>query len=386
MNIVINTLALNKIKAGMGNYIVNLVKEVIAADKKKENNYFIYISKRNKEYFTDAIIRIPGNVFFILVPNIFLNYLGKIFFEQCIIPLDLVRRKIDVYHSPGFSLPLLSLSNKTKNIVTIADMTFFSHSQHHMTLKNIYFRWIIPQSIKKADGVIAISESTKKDILSYIPSSQEKIRTIYLGVDQSFKKERNKSMQNIEEENNVLKKYGIEKDYILYVGVLEPRKNIKGLLHAFAEVKKKNKKICLVIVGKKGWKYESIFALVKELRLEADIIFTNYVIDKDLYFLYARAICFCYPSFYEGFGLPVLEAMTVGCPVITSDNSSLKEIAKDACILIDPYNKNEITCALKDIINDKKLRNELKIKGKKRANDFSWQKMAQETLCLYKEF
>jgi len=274
----------------------------------------------------------------------------------------------------------MSLSTKTKYVVTIADLTFFSHSKYHVGLKNIYFQWIIPRSIKKADAVIAISENTRQDICNHFKDVADKTTTVYLGVDDKFKRDK---AGDSSQRDTVLNKYRIKSDYILYVGVLEPRKNIIGLIRAFGKINKLDKNITLVIAGKRGWMYEQIFILVKQLQLEKQVIFTDYVDDEELYWLYNEAICLCYPSFYEGFGLPVLEAMAVGCPVITSNNSSLKEIVKDAGILVDPHNQKEIYVALKSIIENKKLRNKLKIKGKQRAENFSWQKMGKETLCLY---
>ncbi len=361
----------------MGNYIFHLIKEVIAADRKKENVYHLYISRRNKEYFKEVLSL--ENVSYSVIPNLFLSYVGKVFYEQCVIPIQLVQKKIDVYHAPGFALPMISMSRKTKYVVTIADMTFFSHSQYHLGFKNIYFRWIIPKSIKKANAVIAISENTREDICTHFKNAKEKTKTVYLGVDENFK--RKKANKNASKK--VHDKYNLSGGYVLYVGVLEPRKNIEGLLQAFNEIKKTNKKIKLVIAGKTGWMYEQIFSLVKELRLNEQVTFTGYVDDEELYWLYREAICLCYPSFYEGFGLPVLEAMAVGCSVITSNNSSLKEIARGAGILVDPHNQKEIVAALTNVIENKKLRTELIIKGKQRAEQFSWKKMGEETLSLY---
>lgn len=374
MRIAINTLALYQTKVGMGRYIVELVNRVPVLDM--ENNYLIYISAENKKFFTIK----SRNVILKEVPKMFTLPILKIVWEQSILPLLLVKEKINLYHAPGFVLPVLK-SKKTKYVVTIADMTFFTHPEHHLQKKTYYFRALIHYSLKGADKIITISENTKNDILSLFPISPQKIRAIHLAADDIFT---DRTRVVVKQENEILQKYNIQKPYLLFVGMLEPRKNITGIFHAFEMLDEQHKKeIKLVIVGEKGWMYQHIFNYVTEHKLENNVIFTGYVPDDELPVLYKNAICFLYPSFYEGFGIPIIEAMASGCPVITSNTSSLKEIAGNAAVLVEPNDTNAINKAIVEIITNKKKREELRIKGKKQAKNFSWQTMAEKTKEVY---
>ena len=366
----------------MGKYIVELVNRVPKNDP--ENEYIIYVSSANKHFFNYSNISNISkfsktslqNVKLKQVLGIFSNPILKIFWEQVILPFSLWKEKIDVYHAPGFALPFIHIK-KMKNIVTIADMTFFSHAMYHTFLKKMYFKQVIPYSLKKAEKIITISENTKLDILKEFSISEKKIEPIYLGVDEIF------SPREKEICISILKKYGVEQPYILFVGMLEPRKNIPGLINAFAALENKNQK--LVIVGKKGWLYEKIFAQVKKLNIENEVRFTGYVPDEDLPFFYSSATCFVYPSFYEGFGIPILEAMACGCPVITSKNSSMQEIAGDAALLINPNSVESITKAMERIMQSPKIQHELKEKAQKQAKKFNWDIMALKTIEVYKK-
>jgi glycosyltransferase involved in cell wall biosynthesis len=362
MRIAINTLALYKTKVGMGRYIVELVNRVPKQDTK--NKYLIYVSEKNRKFFTCS----EENITIKLVPKIFSSPIGKIIWEQLFLLSSLQKNKIDLYHGLGFVLPLWKRS-KTKFLVTIADMTFFSHPQHHTFLKQVYFRFMIPRTLKNADKIITISKNTKNDILSHLNINAKKIENIYLAADSIFRPQKKEVWKKIKE------KYQIKNDYILFVGMLEPRKNIPGIIKA--------KDLTLVIVGKKGWLYEEIFALVKSLKIQDQVIFTGYVPDEDLPALYKGAKCFVYPSFYEGFGIPIIEAMACGCPVITSKNSSMEEIANAAAITIDPNQPEAIAEAIKTIINNDKEREKMKKLGILHAKKFTWDTMARETMQLY---
>ena len=174
------------------------------------------------------------------------------------------------------------------------------------------------------------------------------------------------------------KKFGIKRDYILFVGTLQPRKNIERLVEAFSKLK--NKELELVIVGKKGWQYEEILAAPSKFGVSERVKFLDFVENKDLPSLYKNALCFVLPSLYEGFGLPVLEAMKFGCPVLTSNVSSLPEAGGDAAIYFDPTSAEDIAKSLQLVINDEGLRKEMIKKGYNQVKKFSWEKTAKETL------
>ncbi len=357
----------------MGKYIVELVNGVPKNDK--QNKYIIYMSKENKSFFniTEENIEIKK------IHTIFSSPIGKIIWEQFFLPFSLWNNKIDIYHAPGFVLPILRLS-KTRFIVTIADMTFFSHPQYHTFLKQYYFQLMIPLSLGRADKIIAISENTKKDIIKITKINPDKIKIVYLAVDHIFTSKREKM------DIKILEKYNIQKPYILFVGMLEPRKNLPTLLKAFAKIKQtKQSNLSLVIVGKKGWLYDEIFALVNKLKLQSKVIFTGYIPDLDLPALYRSAMCLVYPSFYEGFGIPIVEAMACGCPVVTSNNSSMQEIAGSAAIMIDPNNINEITESMVIYISDVDERKKRSKLGYREAKKFTWKQMVNKTLDVYRQ-
>lgn len=353
----------------MGRYIVELVNRLPRDDP--QNTYCFYVSQKNKSYFSFT----EKNIIIKTISPLWYFPFLKILWEQIFLPFSLWRNNIQVYHSTGFTLPFFK-PKKIKHVVTIADMTFFSHSIYHIWWKVWYFRYMIPYALKKADRVITISESTKEDILKMIKISSKKIKSIYLGVDAHLTPQKERGQQKR------LEKYSITRPYILFVGMLEPRKNIMGLIRAYAQVKEKDSHH-LVLVGKKGWKYEDIFMTVKELGLQNMVHFLGYVPDEDLSSLYSSATCFVYPSFYEGFGIPVLEAMACGCPVITSNNSSMKEIAGNAAVLIDPENKEAIADAIELVISNKKEQERMRKAGLLHVKKFRWETMAQETKNLY---
>jgi glycosyltransferase involved in cell wall biosynthesis len=228
--------------------------------------------------------------------------------------------------------------------------------------------------------IIAVSENTKKDILNFFPFLEEKkIRVIYEAADDHF---------TVIQDEKILagcrQQYHLPPEFILCVGTLEPRKNLVTLLNAFSNVSQK-KDIPLVITGKKGWKYKEIFKTFSNLRLEKKVFFTGYVYQEDLPALYNLATVFVYPSIYEGFGLPPLEAMQCGCPVITSNVSSLPEIVGDAAIKVNPFSVKALEEAIYKLVSNPELRKDYIHTGLKQAEKFSWDKCAQETFQVYQE-
>lgn len=279
---------------------------------------------------------------------------------------------INILHLPVYfeNIPYL---RKGKNILTIHDVVpLIDHNISNNGLVD-YFH-TLKKEISKIDMFIAVSEHTKKDIIKHLDVPEHKIRVIYEAADESYR--------YVQDHSIIKNKYGFDK-YILFVGTLEPRKNIPNLIKAFSKLKSCDYK--LVIVGKKGWKYEEIFKLVESLSLSDRIEFLGYISDKELPALYSAATLFVYPSLYEGFGLPPLEAMACGSPVIVSNKSSLPEVVGDAGILIEPEDIDGIADAMKRIIQQPLLRKELSEKGLQQAKKFSWTRCAQETIGIYRE-
>jgi glycosyltransferase involved in cell wall biosynthesis len=233
-------------------------------------------------------------------------------------------------------------------------------------------------SIKKADIIIAVSYSTKRDIINYFEIKEEKIKVVYPGVESRFRPIRN--IKEYRLRNNLPSKM------ILNVGTLEPRKNVVTLIKAFKKLRKlgfKNYK--LVIAGDKGWLYKPIFDEIKSSGLQKEVLFLGCVKDEDLPILYNCADVFVYPSFYEGFGFPPLEAMACGIPVITSNTSSLPEVVDNAGIMVDPDDVNSLCNAMYNVLKDKELWHQMSKKGLERAKLFSWKETAKKILEIYDE-
>ena len=368
MKIAINALGPSKVKAGIGNYLANLISELSIIDK--ENRYIIFASSNNILFYRNE------NKNFKIVDIGFWanNKLLRILWEQLILPLHVVDYKADILFSPGFVCPLVKTS---KNVTVIHDMTFFSHPYVHTFFKRIYFPFMIKQAVKKSEKIIAVSNNTRKEIIKYTHIAEEKIAVTLLAANKF-------PVAEIADEKKLLKeKYGIDSDYLLFVGMIEPRKNIRLIIDSFNKIEDDNLK--LVIVGQKGWMTEELFERIGADNLEKRVIFTGFVPDEELSVFYKNARTFLYPSLYEGFGIPVLEAMSEGCPVITSNISSLPEVAGDAAILIDPENSKELSDAINKISNDSKYREELTEKGFDNAKKFSWEKTAKQTLSIFEE-
>lgn len=293
---------------------------------------------------------------------------GKFLWSQFFLPLNLYfQGKIDIFFSPAHYTPRFC---PVPTVVTIHDLSFLYYPNDFLK-RDLYklVNWT-KNSIRKSKKIFAVSQTTKKDIINEYKIDEDKIEVIYNGYEKHIKIKGGTSKFKSE----------FNKPYILYVGTLQPRKNIGTLINAFAKFHQKYPNFELTIAGKKGWMYKNIFNHVIDLGLEKNVFFTDYVSDKQLAFLYKNAFCFVLPSFYEGFGIPLLEAMSFDCPVISSFSSSLPEIGADACLYFDPKNSNELSEKLTELKENNHLRNELIKNGKKQVKNFSWNTCAEQTL------
>jgi glycosyltransferase involved in cell wall biosynthesis len=286
-------------------------------------------------------------------------------------------RKFDLVFNPCHAMTYFYFSIPC--VVLVFDLTPVLFRDTHSVQSNFVHKYILPRTLRNADKIIAISQNTKNDLIKHFNIPEDKIRVVYLAVNNNYKPVSNEEVKRVKD------KYNPNSPFILYVGTLEPRKNIVRLIDAFHRLKQKEIPHKLVIAGKKGWKYENIFGEIEKLKLKDDVIFTGYVSDEDLPALYNAADLFVYPSIYEGFGLPPLEAMACGTPVITSNTSSLPEVVGGAGIMVDPYNIDELSNKMQEVLTSKNLRKELSEKGLKRAKMFSWEKCAKETLEVFED-
>lgn len=346
---------------GVSVYTQNLIESLKKLDTENEFIFF-FSSLRQKSPVPES-----KNFKF---PPLFLEVLWN---RLHVLPVERFIGKIDLFHTSDWLEP----PAQCPKVTTIHDLTVlkypesFSKKGGHDIVENMKRKLEIVK--KESKLIIAVSESTKRDIVQLLGIPESRIRVIYEAANDIFNNKLTKD--NLE---NVKEKYGIEGKYILAVGTREPRKNLQRVLEAHDLLISKHPDIQLVIVGKYGWG-EDQSSIINN---QSSIKLLGYVPREDLPALYSGAEAFVYPSLYEGFGLPVLEAMASGCPVVTSNVSSLPEIAGDGAILVSPQKSDQIRDGIEEAI---KNRETLIAKGKKRARDFSWEKTAKETLNVYKE-
>lgn len=298
---------------------------------------------------------------------------GPILWSQVFLPVALfLGAKPDVFLAPAHYAPRFC---PCPTVVTIHDLSYFYHPQEFLK-KDLHklTNWT-SYSLRHAAKIIAVSKNTKKDIVKFYDIHTDKINVIYNGY---IEKKKN------EHEHNAIRAANIESiiktRYFLYVGTIQPRKNIEKLIGAFDTFAKKAPDYKLIIAGKKGWLFEKIYARAERMVKAEKVIFAGYLLESDLSMLYEHAHAFVLPSLYEGFGIPILEAMSAGCPVLCSNTSSLPEVGGDACLYFNPHDTMDIVNKMTQIVEDKTLRDDLVIKGKERVKLFSWKKCGEETL------
>lgn len=290
------------------------------------------------------------------------------------IPVEWFTGPVDIFHSTDFVLPPI---RQARTILTVHDLTFMRLPQCFEAGLRVYLNKVVPRSIERADLVLADSQSTKNDLIELLGVSPDRIEVVYAGVEGRFR-----PMEGEMALQRVKKRYGLDFPFILTVGTLEPRKNFTGLIEAYALMRDKGRK--LVIAGGEGWLYDEIFARVEQLGLEGKVIFPGFVADEDLPALYNLAELFVFPSLYEGFGLPPLEAMACGTPVITSDRPSLPEVVGEAGFMVEATDSQGLAEAMERVLMDEDLRREMGEKGLKQAEKFTWEAAAEKLLEVYK--
>ncbi|OQA52450.1 MAG: Mannosylfructose-phosphate synthase [candidate division WS2 bacterium ADurb.Bin280] len=355
MKIAIDTQTTLGQPTGFGFYVSNLVENL------KENgaqNEFVLISPDTSKDFS--------------TPERFI-------WDQYKFPRLAKNHGAQIIHQPCFSAPMM-FSGEV--VVTIHDIISILFPQNIPFASRIFYSKWMPFSYRKAKQIISISHSTKADIVRVLKIPSDKITVIHNGYDSRLKKPAGSNDLKI-----IRDKYNLENDYLLHVGTLEPRKNLNFLIDVFFEVIKdpKNKNLSLVITGKKGWYYEGLFEKVEKLNLKDKVIFTGYIDEKDKAALYQGAKIFTFPSLYEGFGLPPLEAMACGVPVISSDTSSMPEVIGDAGILISPRKKSAWIEAITKLNRDSSLYREMQKKNIEQVSKFDWKQTARKTIEIYEK-
>lgn len=355
--------------AGVGHYTYFLVENLLKVDQK--NKYVLFFDPHigDAKYFERKNTEIK---FF---PHPERKKYLPVVHSHLLIARFLQKQKLDVFHSPASTVPL---AYSGKAVVTIHDLAIYHNPAWFPKGQKFSTRIAVPQTVRRAKKIIAVSEYTKKDIIKYFGIPAEKIVVVHNGVEKAPPDDR---------KEEVRKKFGIEKDFILSVSTLQPRKNIEGLIKAYDSLRSAPvfEDYQLVIAGSKGWDYAKIFQLVKKLALTKKVIFTDYISRPDKFALLKEASLLVFPSFYEGFGLTILEAMQQGAPVVTSKITSMPEVAGEAALLVDPYKESSIARGIKRVLTDEELKQKMVKAGLANAQKFSWRTCAQRTLRVYRE-
>jgi len=300
--------------------------------------------------------------------------------------VDLFTGEVDVFHSPDFLLPPL---RHGRAILTVHDLSFRRLPECADAALVAYLNRAVPPSIQRAHLVLADSQSTKADLVELLGVPAAKIEVLYPGVGDTYQPIRDQATLAA-----VRQKYNLPDNFVLFVGTIEPRKNLVTLLKAFhvsrftfhasrSTFHARATNLKLVIAGGKGWLYAETFATAERLGLSGDVVFLGYVPEADLPALYSLARLFVFPSLYEGFGLPPLEAMACGTPVVCANTSSLPEVAGDAALLVDPLDADGLATAMQQALGDEGLRARMVERGLRQAARFTWRAAAQQLLAIY---
>jgi glycosyltransferase involved in cell wall biosynthesis len=357
------SLATSYRSAGISWYAQNLLRELPAADP--NIRYAVFLNEKKYEGVPGLdlrLSRLPAQ-----------HPVVRIFWEQCIQPWAVARERADLLHGLALVGPLIG----TRPLVlTIHDLSFLHYPQNFRGGKRLYLRLFTRWSVRRARRVIAPSESTRRDILAQYGVPPARVDRVYYGLDPIFHPLPRDQVAEFRIQQ------GLPERFLLFVGTLEPRKNVTRLIEAYARLPRDRPP--LYIVGGKGWLYDEVFARVEALQLSGAVKFAGYVPGQELPWWYNAAELFVYPSLYEGFGLPPLEAMACGTPVVTSGISSLPEVVGSAGKMVDPTDIDALASAMAQVLADADLRQTMQAAGLAQAKTFSWQEAARQTVSSYR--
>lgn len=363
MKIAIDIRDAGKEKTGKGWYTYNLVHELLKLDK---NNQYILYTNSKKNPFPEA-------------ENAQLRCIGETSARWHFQVLkDLRANPVDLFFAPtSYIIPAFA-PKSLKVIITVHDLVAFLFPATHSMKATIIERLTLEKALKKARKVLVVSENTQKDLLERFDYPEQNIHETPCAPSDFYREPVDEA-----ELQKAKEKLKLPDKFILAVGTLEPRKNFTTLIKGFVTFKKRHPDFKLVIVGKKGWKFQQIEKTLEEYNMKDEVIFPGYVKGEDLHKIYKLAHAFVFPSLYEGFGIPPLEAMASGCPVVSSNVASLPEVVGDAGLLIDPKNSYKMAEAVADLIDHDTVRNTMIERGYKQAEKFTWQKSAQTALEVF---
>jgi len=355
--------------AGIGRYTRGLVAGLAEIDR--ENQYTLFSAGE-----TPSVRDWPAN-FHLRTSTIPPRWLTVGWHRLRLpIPVELLAGDCDLYHSPDFALPPL---RRARGLVTIHDLSFLRVPECADPGLRAFLEKAVPAAVLRARRILADSENTRKDLIEILRVDPDRISVVTPAVEPRFRRE-----DTVARLDEVRARYGLPARFILGLGTLEPRKNFTGLIAAYSQlVRETGLPHALVIGGKPGWLYEDIYRQAQQEDLAGRVLFPGFAADEDLPALYSLADVFAFPSLYEGFGIPVLEAMACGTPVVTSNNSSLPEAAGSAALMVEATDATELAEAIAKVLNDNELRRRMIAAGYEQASRFTWQRSAQALLEAY---
>lgn len=355
---------------GIGRYTEELIRNLVGLDK--DNKYHIFLSKSAAENFP------------IYAPNLSktgVDFSHYSYSEQFKYPIILKKTDLDLIHYTNFNSPIFFTS--IPSVATIHDLTlwFFPGRGQKSWFRRMIYRLVIKRTCENAKRIIAITKKTKQDIVELLGINPEKITVIYEAVPSNYK-----VVNNDQKIKKLKHKFNISKPYVMYVGQWREHKNIVRMIRAFSLLSRRyGVDYQLVMVGRVDNRYPQVMATIKELGLTNQVVFTGYVPDSELPYIYNGAEFFVWPSLYEGFGLPPLEAMACGVPVVSSNASCMPEVLGDAAYYFDPLSVEAIAKAMADVASSYALKRELRLKGLRQAKKYSFEKATKQTSNIYKQ-
>ncbi len=370
MRIGIDTTSIPPQPVGAGRYIIELVRALFAANQ--EDEFVLFAQPHGKE-----LINLPPStqVTWHITPS--MKPMRRLLWEQTFLPWIARKKKLDLLHSPHYTRPIYL---PCRSVVTFHDLSLILYPQLHTRARRLFFPLMMRYSAKQCQAIIAVSENTRQEAIHHLGISAEKIITTPHGISKEFHPIENKKILD-----ECRARYSLPEKFLLYVGTIEPRKNLPVLLQAYHQALRQGLDAHLVIVGSLGWMYEEVFKKIEVMNLHEFVHITGYIPQEDLAKVYNLAHVFIYPSLYEGFGLPPLEAMACGTPVIASDELPNKAYLAEAGILVPPGEPQSLSEAILKLAGDEKLRHSLSQKGTIMVANFSWNRTAQITLEVYRK-
>jgi glycosyltransferase involved in cell wall biosynthesis len=359
--------------AGIGRYVRELIRALAAHDSRTPYRLFVAGATRA------LLPPVPGPNFRWRPTRLTPLWFARLWHRARLpLPVEVFTGRVTLYHATDFTLPPTLPGVRT--LLTIHDLSFVRAPETTTPVLKAYLDRVVPRSVRRATHVLADSQATKDDLVELYGTPPEKVTVLLGGVNPEFK-----PVADMNARCAVRQRYQIpDNPYVFSIGTVQPRKNYARLIQALAALGPDYRDVHLVIAGGRGWLEGPIYQSVKDFGLSARVHFTGFVRDEDLPALYGEARCLAYPSLYEGIGLPVLEAMACGIPVITSNISSMPEVAGDAAVLIDPYDVDALADALRRLLVDETLRADLTRRGFDQAAYFTWDRAAHQLRDVYR--